>query len=177
MPKLPPLLVVFDLDETLIASSLEPLPQRPPDFWWAGHAIYLRPHVHALLVDRFERGAAAIWTASDPGYAFPILERILRGPLDPFQFVLTREHCQPGPDPEVPLKPLPTLLARGADPARTLMVDNRPKSFAGHEANGLAVRDYVGHEGDRELLALRDQLRAFDGLADVRRRGPESRDR
>ena len=172
MPKPPPLLVVFDLDETLIASRREPVASRPPDFWWAGHAIYLRPHVHALLVERFERGHAAIWTASDPGYAHPILERILRGPLDPFRFVLTREHCVEGPDPEVPLKPLDVLLRRGADPARTLVVDNRPGTFAGHPANGLAVRDYLGDEPeDAELLSLMQRLRAFDELPDVRVRG------
>jgi len=170
MPKLPPLLVVFDLDETLIASRPAPLPHRKPDFWWAGNAIYVRPHVHPLLVERFERGEAAVWTASDPGYAFPILERILRGPLDPFRFVLTREHCKPGPDPEVPLKPLPTLVDRGANPARTIVVDNRPGSFVGHEENGLAVRDFLGEEGDEELLGLRAQLRTFDELPDVRLR-------
>lgn len=168
MPKLPPLLVVFDLDETLIASRPSALPNRKPDFWWAGNAIYLRPHVHSLLVERFERGEAAVWTASDPGYALPILERILRGPLDPLRFVLTREHCERGPDPEVPLKPLPTLVARGANPARTIVVDNRPGSFVGHEANGLAVRDFSGEDGDEELLSLRAKLRVFDELADVR---------
>ncbi len=169
MRKLPPLLVVFDLDETLIASRPEPVPDRRPDFWWAGHAIYLRPHVHALLVERFERGEAAIWTASDPGYAFPILERILMGPLDPFRFLLTREHCVPGPDPDVPLKPLTTLLQRGADPARTVVIDNRPGTFAGHEQNGLAVRDYYGDEDeDAELLLLGEQLRFLDQLPDVR---------
>ena len=168
--KLPPLLVVFDLDETLVHSRTEALPDRKPDFWWAGYAIYLRPHVHALLVQRFELGQAAIWTASDPDYAVPILERILRGPIADFTHVFTRNDCLPGDVPDVPLKPLERLFARGADPARTVVVDNRPGTFAQNPANGIAVPDYLGDLGDNYLLDLAEELRRLDGMADVRQR-------
>ncbi len=168
MAKLPPVLVVLDLDETLIAGLPDALPGRRPDFWWAGRAVYVRPHAHQLLVERFERGLVAVWTASDPGYARPILERILRGPLDPFQFVLTREHCVPSDDPNTPRKPLDVLVERGADPARTVVVDNRPATFAGHEANSILVEDYDGAEVDDVLLRLLQRLRVLDEAPDVR---------
>jgi len=173
MAKLPPLLVVLDLDETLIAGRPDALPGRRPDFWWAGRAVYVRPHTHQLLVERFERGQVGVWTASDPGYALPILERILRGPLDPFRFVLTREHCvpgdDPGDDPATPRKPLDVLLERGADPARTVVVDNRPATFAGHESNSILVADYEGTAVDDVLLGLLERLRSLDDAPDVRK--------
>jgi TFIIF-interacting CTD phosphatase-like protein len=168
MQKLPPLLVVFDLDETLIHSRSEALPERRPDFWWAGYAIYLRPHVHELLVERFERGQVAIWTASDPDYAHPILERILRGPLTDLQHVFTREDCVATDDPTVPLKPLQRLFDLGADPARTIVVDNSPGTFSSNPEHGISVLDYDGSTDDVELLALGQRLSELDAMADVR---------
>ena len=168
MPTHTPLLVVLDLDETLIAARPAVRPQRKPDFWWAGRPIYLRPHVRPFLEDRFERGHVAIWTASDAGYALPILERILQGPTDRFRFVWTREQCVPSDHPDVPRKPIQRLLDHGADARRVVLVDDRPATFGGDVGNGRLIPSYHGDRDDDALQLLAKTLQGLDRMPDVR---------
>src|SRR3954469_12635188 len=71
-----PLLVILDLDETLIHAADEPL-ARAPDFVVHGYSVYKRPHLDAFLAALLERYRVAIWTAASRFHAEPILARLL----------------------------------------------------------------------------------------------------
>jgi len=173
MDRVAPLLIVLDLDETLVHSRRKPLEDRRPDFWWAGYAVYVRPGARSFLQQLAGWANVAIWTASDADYAFPVLSRVLQeGPeqlADRFAFVWTSERCLPEEDGEVPLvKPLSEVFALGHDPARTVVVDNRPATFARNRDHGIAVMDYLGAPEDQELPQLQAFLEQLRDAPDVR---------
>jgi len=163
------LLVVLDLDETLVHSRRKPLDDRAPEFWWAGYAVYVRPGARAFLDELAAFANVAVWTASDVDYAIPVLSRLLRGPPDRFEFVWTAERCVAAPGSDVPLlKPLSEVFELGFDPARTVVVDNRPATFACNKEHGIAVLDFLGAPDDRELTQLLAFLRELSSAPDVR---------
>jgi len=166
----PSLLVVLDLDETLVHSRRKPLEDRRPDFWWAGYAVYVRPGALAFLQRLGQWARVAVWTASDEDYALPILARLLRAdPEDHFEFVWTAERCLAAPGSDVPLlKPLSEVFALGFPPERTVVVDNRPATFARNREHGIAVLDYLGAPEDRELEQLAGFLEELVAAPDVR---------
>jgi TFIIF-interacting CTD phosphatase-like protein len=171
MTRISPLVVALDLDETLVHSRPTAIPDRPPAFWWAGLAVYVRPGARELILERAAHGVVGVWTASDANYALPVLERVLRGPLDPLAFVLTRRSCVPRDDGEL-LKPLGELFARHP-PSRVVLVDNRPASYALHPEHGQSIPDFTGDPADRALHALSEHLRRLDDpTVDVRTTPP-----
>ncbi|HEY0584531.1 MAG TPA: NIF family HAD-type phosphatase [Pseudoduganella sp.] len=46
-------LLIFDLDETLVHATTEPLPY-PADFEWLEYFVYKRPYVNELLTQSVE---------------------------------------------------------------------------------------------------------------------------
>lgn len=154
-------LLVLDLDETLIHSTRTPLDRRP-DFWWAGYAVYERPGVRRFLERCLDRFEVAVWTASDRGYALPVIERLVA--LDRLSFVLTGERCVVKLDPatgqQVVVKNLAVVQRRGWALSRVLAVDNHPTTWLLNPDNGLRIPDYRGEPEDDVLEALGGYLEA-----------------
>lgn len=154
------LVTVVDLDETLVHSRPRDAVTERPDFWWAGFGVWIRPGAREFLLERAAHGVVGIWTASDPDYALPILERLLRGDLSPLSFVLTSRSCRLDATGE-PIKPL-TELADRWEPSRTVALDNRPSTFALNPDQGICVPDFLGDPEDRVLTELSAYLRTLD---------------
>ena len=164
------LLVIFDLDETLIHATEQPL-ARDPDFAVGPFPIYKRPFTEELLVDCARECTLAVWTSATRDYAEAILERLL--PKDVrLAFVWTRERCTRRYMSEEQeygwIKDLKKVKKQGFPLERVLMVDDIPGNLARQYGNYVRVTPYLGDEDDRELVLLARYLREFRGVENVR---------
>lgn len=179
------MLVVLDLDQTLIYSTSSTL-DREPDFADA-YNTYWRPGVHEFLTACLQEFEVGIWTASTRDYAEPILQAL--GFLDRFSFVWCRERCAVCMtrtyDPWAMssgtyelLKPLQKLTRRGYDKRRVVFVDDSPDVLRRSYGNLVWVRPYLGDTEDQELALLLPYLRDLqqhDNIRTIEKRGWQSR--
>ena len=170
------MLLVLDLDETLIYSNEETI-GREADFH-DEYATYHRPGVHDFLEGCFEHfPEVAVWTAAARDYAEPILQDL--GVLDRFAFVWCRERCtryvQRDYSPwsysgsqDVLLKPIHKLRRKGYDRSRIIYVDDTPEALMRSYGNLVRVQAWNGSQGDTELQDLLPYLVWLKDAGDVR---------
>ena len=178
------LLIVLDIDETLLHAADAPL-ERAPDAMIGPHFAYLRPHARTFLdscLSRFR--AVGIWTSSSADYASGAVDLLLGADRERLAFVWARERCTPHRDRDtqelVWTKNLGKLERRGHALERTVMVDDTPAKLARHYGNLVRVGPYLGDPADIELLELPDYLEALARVPNVRaveKRGWRSRAR
>jgi len=163
------ILLILDLDETLIFASKERL-SMDPDLVLPPHFIYKRPY-H----DTFIRSVAgwfelAVWTSSTPNYAHPIINAFF--PAGFFSFIWTRERCTPRIDKETNerfwIKDLKKVKRRGYDLSRILIVDDYPQTASRNYGNYIPIRAYRGQKDENDLQLLADYLMSFTDVEDVR---------
>lgn len=166
--QMPPLLVVLDLDETLVHAHFNPSLHH--DFCLGeGNTLRVqtRPGVQEFLKWlRQPQVEVAVYTAGSDVYAAGVLAQ-----LDPNRTLvskcLSREMCVPAPIQFAYSKDLAKL---NSDMRRTVLVDNSPLSFWCQPHNGILIRDWLGdfeHE-DLELLRIQEIIERLLDVADVR---------
>jgi CTD small phosphatase-like protein 2 len=165
--------LVLDLDETLVHSSLSPLPDA--DFVFPvempeGEGFFTvyakkRPHCDHFLRMAARQFELVIFTASKRVYADRVLDF-----LDPQGVMLTqrlfREHCVFFGGAF--LKDLSVL---NRDLAKTVIVDNSPQTFSLDVHNGIPIESFVAlpeQSEDTQLLGLLTLLDHLAQLGDVR---------
>lgn len=165
------LLVVLDLDETLLYASDVAL-ARAADLDVCGYHVYLRPGLEAFLDHLFSRFAVGVWTSSGSEYADGVIQQVFRHRAPRFLFSSAR--CTPRRDLETQeicsLKDIRKLRAQGFPRSRIVFVDDSPEKLARSYGNLIRVTPFEGDREDRELGALTRYLDAvIDPAADVRR--------
>ena len=166
------LLVIFDLDETLVYGAEAPL-DRPCDFM-AGdqYFVYRRPYVGELLADCLQAFDVAVWTSAGSDYGLEVVKALFPDPAR-LKFVWARERCTWRPDHESGVthwvKNLKKVKVAGYDLGRVLMVDDSREKLKLQYGNHILVRSYLGAPRDDELPALRRYLKLLDPVEDVRR--------
>jgi TFIIF-interacting CTD phosphatase-like protein len=164
------LLVIFDLDETLIHTAEQPL-ARDPDFNLGRFLVYKRPFVEDLLIDCARNCTLAVWTSATQDYAEAILERLIPEDIE-LAFVWTRERCIRRYDSEQEgygwVKDLKKVKRHGFPLERVLMVDDTPGNLTRQYGNYIRVAPYLGDENDRELALLARYLQELRGVENVR---------
>jgi TFIIF-interacting CTD phosphatase-like protein len=172
---LDPLLLVLDLDETLLYSTEAPL-DRPAELEVGPFHTYFRPGVHDFIAAAREQFTLAVWTASTRSYATPIVQRLLGDPEE-LAFFYASERCARRYDPDsmgtYPLKKLVRVRKLGFSMARTLIVDNTPSTYSKNYGNGVPIPDFTGDLSDRLLERLLPFLMTLAAEPDVR--PPEKR--
>jgi len=168
---LEPLLLILDLDETLIYASETPL-DRPVDFHAAEYSVYKRPHLDVFLAQVFERYRVAIWTASGRGYAEVVLPIIMPSRAKP-EFIWCAERCTTHLDRETglmyPLKDLNKVRKRGYNLERILAVDDTPRKYKRSYGNLITVLRFEGDPKDNELVLLLKYLQHIENQPNFRR--------
>lgn len=156
-------ILVLDLDETLIHSSL--IPRRPCDFWievlqnkeinsreifW----VYKRPGLDRFLEEISKVYTVHVFTAGIKEYACKILDR-----LDPSGTLISarfyREECTEIRSQGTFAKDL-TKISK--DLSRVILVDNTPACFSLQPANGIPIKSWYSDLCDKQLYRLRDFL-------------------
>jgi len=165
------ILLILDLDETLVYAAASPLPQ-PADFIVGPYYVYRRPGLSEFLLACSECYRIAVWSSSSDDYAVSVISQIM--PRDVVVgFVWGRSRCTRKIDHELQeeyyLKDLRRVKQRGYDLRRVLIVEDSPRKVARNYGNAIYVSPYEGDASDDELPQLASYLRSICSLADVRR--------
>ncbi len=190
-PKSQKLLVVLDLDQTLLYS----VPRRnyiennhpdalQPDFSILGGAfqIYLRPHVQEFLMVLLLKYDVAVWTAGSKSYANALMTELFpcKQHRDSLLFVNDLRHtifpvcflpC--GASNITPVKMLENIqhvCQQGLQ--RIVAIDDTICTFTSNPQNGILVPEFSQPEtqrGDTILLSLLQFLNFLDLFQDVRK--------
>eukprot|EP01105_Mastigella_eilhardi_P027673 TRINITY_DN8665_c0_g1_i2.p1 TRINITY_DN8665_c0_g1~~TRINITY_DN8665_c0_g1_i2.p1 ORF type:complete len:793 (-),score=201.97 TRINITY_DN8665_c0_g1_i2:1132-3480(-) len=164
----PVLTLVLDLDETLIHSSTEPMPDTDISFnvTWndVDYSVYAkkRPHLEEFLQSVARDFEVLVFTASQDVYADKLLNII-----DPGQKCIKhrifRDSCV-----NVEGNYLKDLTVLGRDLSKVIIVDNSPQAFGYQIDNGVPIESWFDREDDTELLKLLPFLQSLHAAADVR---------
>ncbi len=169
-------LLIFDLDETLIHGTEQPL-ERVADFQVAQFSIYWRPFVRELMRFCREHFQVAIWTTASNDYAEAILKEIC-GSDYPFEFIWCRDRCTPkgeGFDGEFRwIKNLKKVKKRGWSLDHVLVVEDKPENLSRHYGNVIRIEPFEGDPDDIELKRLMSfllDLKSIENVRTVEKRG------
>jgi RNA polymerase II subunit A small phosphatase-like protein len=160
MPPADRLLVILDLDETLVYATPDP-PPRPADFRLGPYAVYRRPHLAAFLEGCARHFRLAFWSSAGDAYVQTLVRAVLPAGVEP-AFVWGRRRC-----------------VRRFDPERweELFLKDL-KKVRRHYGNAVYVPAWQGEAGDTVLADLLAYLRRLAEAPDVRpleKRGWRSR--
>lgn len=164
-------LLVLDLDETLIYSTMFRLEQNP-DFHIGLADVVKRPGVEQFLSSCLALFEVGIWTSATHEYANDALSHLLGQDSNRLVFIRTREHCTQIFDHVTEErywhKDLTVLLTEGYDVREIIVVDDTPRSWTPYDDNVVPVAKYTGYPYDVELSLLSRFLVRLRCAEDVR---------
>lgn len=182
-PNMPPtdkILLILDLDETLLHASVQEL-DRPPDLMVDRYFVYKRPYLAAFLEEVKKHFHLAIWSSASDSYVEEVTSRVLPDP-NLFQFIWGGSRCtyRRNFEPEISrthrlhytdhyhyIKPLKKVKRLGFDLRRMLIVDDSPHKVAGNYGNAIYPKPYEGEAHDHELKLLSTYLQTLKDKSNV----------
>jgi len=163
------ILLVFDLDETLIYATTETLRIRE-DFTIGNYFVYKRPYLDELLKETSAIFDLGIWSSATEMYVNEMIRNIQQEGTS-FKFTWSREHCTMHYDKDwndyVYLKKLSKLENFGYSLNRILMVEDTPRNLQQNYGNAIIVSHFKGTP-DSELLQLKNYLTGYKDVENVR---------
>ena len=175
------ILLIFDLDETLIHATKKKLTPKIA-FKIGEYNIYKRPNVDDFLEKCFQNYRIAIWSSADDEYVKETV-KILIPAYDKLEFIWTRLNCSvkvvrkpilEGFDyggfykEHQWIKPLRRIRQKGIGLKSMLIIDNSPYKVIESKENALVIKSFEGDESDDELNKLYKFLSNFEDAKDVR---------
>lgn len=163
-------LIILDLDETLIYSSLEKLSSKE-DFLVGDYFVYKRPNLDMFLKFIQNNFQLAVWSSSTSDYAEGIVKQLF---LDQsiLKFIWAREKCVSKLDIESReqywVKDLKKVKKLGFDLEKVLVIDDSPEKLQRNYGNHIPVIPFLGDPKDDELPRLINFLKKIKSLAIVR---------
>jgi len=165
-----PILLILDLDETLIYATEEPL-HRELDFLVCPFAVYLRPYLAEFLTSCSASFRLAIWSTATDEYVRPIVERIMPTGIEP-AFVWGRSRCVRRYDherfEEYHVKDLKKVKRLGYRLERVLIADDTPRKVHRHYGNAIYIPPFFGDPTDEVLPRLARFLVSLSDVPNVR---------
>lgn len=170
MAEIAPILLILDIDETLLYASEKRL-EPEPDCRVGPYFVYIRPYLREFLQCCGEHFQLAIWSSSSADYLSAVVTAILPSELK-LEFVWSRERCIQRFDGESQetyfVKDLKKVQRMGFDLDRILIVDDTPKKVERNFGNAIYVKPYFGDPDDSELRNLSGYLKSLSQLQNVR---------
>lgn len=167
----PRLLVIFDLDETLVRATGNPTLD-PPDFMLDAFRVRRRPQLEDFLrsVSRF--ADIAVWSSASDTYVEELVRKIM--PTDVLlRFAWARSRCTRRYDTEhleeYWVKDLKKVKKLGYSLERALIVDDSPEKIERHYGNHVRIEPFYGDTDDRVLPKLATYLERFASAENVRK--------
>ena len=161
-------LLLLDLDETLVHSSLKPFYpssdiQCRVSVNHKIHTVYVlvRPGVDDFLRRMSRIYDLGIFTAGTQIYATAVIDKI-----DKFGLIKTkyyRHHCC-----ESPAGFVKNLTMLGKDLKDVILLDNNPVSYTKQKENGIHIKSWYGNKADKELINYCDLLEKVSTFEDCR---------
>ena len=156
-------LLILDLDETLIYSSLEKLPdtEQLQHIIWNKYFIHQRPFLNKFLHRIKDYYKLAVWTSAGDEYAAKIIGFTGLQNLS-LEFIWTRKRCTLKREPETGtsyyLKNLKKVFKLGYLKEKVLIVDDTPENLNQQYGNYIRILPFQGDKNDRDLLKLLNYL-------------------
>jgi RNA polymerase II subunit A small phosphatase-like protein len=165
------ILLILDLDETLIYAADSPL-DYPPLFISDPHSVYARPYATEFLLGMAKQFEMAVWSSAREDYVAEVVEHVFPKEIS-LRFVWSRKRCTLRYDLEkyeypYHIKDLRKVRRLGYDLRRVLMVDDTPQKLERHYGNAVYVRSFEGDRSDDELIHLGRYLSTLATVENVR---------
>ena len=164
-----PILLILDLDETLLYATEEPL-GRAHDFVVGPYAVYRRPHLAEFLAACSARFRLAVWSTASDDYVRAVVGRLMPPWVEP-AFAWGHSRCVRSYDHEAFeddfLKDLKKVKRAGYRLERVLIADDTPRKVRRHYGNAVYVPPFLGDPDDESLLGLARYLISLSEVANV----------
>lgn len=171
MNDLKKILLILDLDETLVCSTESKL-SYPEDFIVGEYFVYKRPGLAKFLDFVSTYFDVAIWTSSTEDYAQEIVKNIIPENYS-LNFIYGRTKCTLTYLFEhyeyVYIKNLSKLKRLNYSLERILIIDDSPEKIRKNYGNHICVAPFTGSKEDQELFLLVKYLDKIKTIKDVRR--------
>lgn len=165
-----PILLILDLDETLLHATEEPS-VRQHDFLVGPYAVSLRPHLAECLTSCSPGFRLAVWSSASDDYVREIVDRIIPPEIE-LAFAWGRSRCVRRFNPESfeddHVKDLKKVKRLGFGLERVLIADDTPGKVRRHYGNAVYVPPFFGDPEDRTLPRLASYLATLQHEPDVR---------
>lgn len=165
------ILLILDLDETLIHATEKKL-EIKPDFQYAEYYVYRRPNLIEFLTEMSQYFKLAVWSSADDKYVNDVVELIKPNELE-LEFVWARSRCTIKRDYEldkyVREKRLKKVKKQGFRLEKSLIVDDSPEKTRDNFGNAIYVLPFEGNQNDNELILLSEFLKKIKDSENVRR--------
>ncbi len=169
------ILLVLDLDETLIHSEKQPLYNKH-NFKVYSYYVYQRPGLKEFLIEMSKIYSLAVWSAGADIYVDRVVKNIFTDKI-PSEFVWARSKCNFAGHPlnknknvndsSLYTKDLSVLKKHGYSMERILIVDDTPRVCIKNLANAIFPKPFYGDRTDDELRILAIYLNQLKDEADV----------
>jgi TFIIF-interacting CTD phosphatase-like protein len=177
--------LIFDLSPEEPTNPYSSCPEKNEDsFTIRGRLFWLRrrPYLDEFLRSLSSFGyELAIWTASDPTYAFAVIHRIWPNDI-PLKFIWTFSQCdlmpvsfsrqqKPSERKFLIRKDLRKVWRHkswGYNKCNTLILDDTPSTYSQNYNNAIPIKSYLGESDDTELKRLLPICESLMKVSDVR---------
>ena len=164
------MLLVLDLDETLIFAD-EELLSYTPDFEVGHYKVYKRPHLYEFLEFAFRNFKVGIWTSSSELYALQVVENIIEE-KEGLEFIWCRDKCTKRFDIDSHsyywIKDLKKIKKVGFRLEQVIAIDDTPQKHERNYGNLVRISEFTGQRDDKELLYLIEYLRELSNVENIR---------
>ncbi len=172
------ILLILDLDETLIFATTEPL-TRKEDFKVGDYFVYKRPYLAAFLQTIHKHFTLAVWSSASDDYVTSIVEQITPPDVS-FTFIWGRSRCtykrnhlassylHDDYQEYYYTKPLKKVKKKGYSLEKILIVDDSPYKVVQNYGNAIYPKEYRGDLRDEELKYLATYLETLKDCKNVR---------
>lgn len=175
------ILVILDLDETLIYATQEPN-DSSWDFEVGPYKVFKRPYLDQFLEELSKHFKVAVWSSASEDYVAEIVKNIFP-PNYPLEFVWARPQCTRQLDYEameadgyvdyhshaVYVKILKKVKKKGYAPIeKMLIIDDTPRKAKYNYGNAIYPEEFKGNPQDNELALLIKYLMTLKEVENVR---------
>ena len=165
------ILLILDLDETLVYSSELKLSYKE-DYIVDKYYVYKRPGVDDFLESIQHNFDVAIWTSSTEDYAQNIVSNIFPDNY-PLKFIYGRTKCTLTflfeHQKYVYAKNLSKLKRKDFSLEKILIIDDSPEKLKRNYGNHIRVEPFTGSRDDKELSKLSKYLKMIKTKQNVRK--------
>ena len=171
MNKKDKILLVLDLDETLIHSTKLIL-KTEPDFKYEDYFVYFRPGVSDFLEKMSLIFDLAVWSSGEDKYVEDLVDAINPKNIH-FEFIWGRSRCTKVRDYELEKffyeKRLKKLKNKGFSIEKILIVDDSPEKSRDNYGNAIYIKPFEGDPEDKELIFLAQYLETVKDKENIRK--------
>jgi RNA polymerase II subunit A small phosphatase-like protein len=176
------LLLILDIDETLIHATKKELNQKV-DFKVFDYNVYKRPFLDDFLNEVKDDFLLAIWSSASDDYVEEITKQIIPEEIK-LEFVWGRSRCTYRRNIQRDeygyynddfnnhyhyIKPLKKVRRKGYRLNRILIVDDSPHKSKDNFGNAIYPKEFIGDIKDAELKLLAQYLKMLKNKENVRR--------